>query len=35
MNSVERCNELIKEKHANWIGISNQVEIKADEFERK
>lgn len=28
MNSVERCNELIKEKHANWIGISNQVAIK-------
>ena len=28
MNSIERCNELIKEKHANWIGISNQVAIK-------
>lgn len=26
--TIERCNELIKEEHANWIGISNQKAIK-------
>ena len=28
MNSLERCKELIKEKHSNWIGLSNQEAIK-------
>ena len=26
--AIERCNELIKEKHANWIGLSNQKAIR-------
>lgn len=25
---IKRCNELIKEEHANWIGISNQKAIE-------
>lgn len=25
---IKRCEELIKEKHANWIGISNQKAIE-------
>ena len=25
--AVERCNQLIKVEHANWIGISNQEAI--------
>lgn len=25
---IERCNELIKEEHCNWIGISNQKAIE-------
>lgn len=25
--AIERCNELIKVEHANWIGISNQLAI--------
>ena len=24
---IERCEELIKTEHANWIGISNQLAI--------
>ena len=28
LSAVDRCYELIKEKHANWIGISNQEAIK-------
>lgn len=28
MNSLERCKELIKEEHSNWIGLSNQEAIK-------
>ena len=27
--ALERCNELIKETHSCWIGITNQVAIKA------
>ena len=26
--AIDRCNELIKSKHANWIGISNQNAIE-------
>ena len=26
--AIERCNQLIKVEHANWIGISNQVAIE-------
>ncbi len=26
--ALERCNELIKAAHANWIGISNQIAIR-------
>ena len=26
--AVERCNELIKESHSCWIGLSNQDAIK-------
>ena len=26
--AIERCNELIKPEHSNWIGISNQVAIE-------
>lgn len=26
--AIERCNELIKVEHANWIGISNQKAIE-------
>ena len=26
--AIERCNELIKVEHSNWIGISNQVAIE-------
>lgn len=25
--ATERCNELIKEKHANWIGLTSQEAI--------
>lgn len=25
--AIERCNELIKEKHANWIGLTSQEAI--------
>lgn len=25
---VERCKQLIRKEHANWIGISNQLAIK-------
>lgn len=25
--ATERCNQLIKAEHANWIGISNQIAI--------
>lgn len=25
--AIERCNQLIKPEHANWIGISNQLAI--------
>ena len=28
LSAVDRCYELIKEKHANWLGISNQLAIK-------
>ena len=28
LSLIDRCYELIKEKHANWIGISNQEAIK-------
>ena len=28
LSAVDRCYELIKEKHANWIGITNQEAIK-------
>ena len=28
LSSIDRCYELIKEKHANWLGISNQLAIK-------
>ena len=27
-NNIERCKELIKTEHANWIGISNQEAIR-------
>lgn len=35
--SKERCKELIKEAHAGWIGISNQVAIETvlNELEKK
>lgn len=35
--AVERCNQLIKVEHANWIGISNQVaiEIVLNELKKK
>ena len=26
--SIERCKELIKPEHANWIGITNQLAIE-------
>ena len=26
--AIERCNQLIKVEHANWIGISNQKAIE-------
>ena len=26
--AIDRCNELIKPKHANWIGLSNQNAIE-------
>ena len=26
--AIDRCNELIKSKHANWIGLSNQEAIR-------
>lgn len=26
--TIERCKELIKSKHTNWIGISNQEAIR-------
>lgn len=26
--AIERCKELIKQEHANWIGISNQIAIE-------
>ena len=26
---IERCNELIKEEHSNWIGLSNQAVLSA------
>ena len=26
-NDIQRCKELIKEKHSNWIGLSNQKAI--------
>lgn len=26
--AIDRCNELIKSKHANWIGLSNQNAIE-------
>ena len=26
--AIERCNELIKEKHANWIGLTSQEAIE-------
>ena len=26
--TIERCEELIKPEHANWIGISNQIAIE-------
>lgn len=26
--AIDRCNELIKSEHANWIGISNQNAIE-------
>lgn len=26
--AIERCKELIKEKHSSWIGIANQLAIK-------
>lgn len=26
--AIERCNELIKKKHENWIGITNQIAIE-------
>ncbi len=26
--AIERCKELIKQEHANWIGISNQTAIE-------
>ena len=34
--ATERCNQLIKPEHANWIGISNQIAIKTvlSELER-
>lgn len=28
LSAVDRCYELIKDKHANWLGISNQEAIK-------
>lgn len=28
LSAIDRCYELIKEKHANWLGISNQEAIK-------
>ena len=28
LSAVDRCYELIKEKHSNWIGITNQEAIK-------
>lgn len=27
-NDIERCKELIKPEHSNWIGLSNQSAIK-------
>lgn len=35
--ATERCNQLIKQEHANWIGISNQVAIirVLNELEKK
>lgn len=35
--ATERCNQLIKPEHANWIGISNQVAIirVLNELEKK
>ena len=28
IKAIERCNELIKESHSCWIGITNQVAIQ-------
>lgn len=35
--AIERCNQLIKVEHANWIGISNQIAIGTvlDELDSK
>ena len=35
--ATERCNQLIKPEHANWIGISNQIAISTvlSELEKK
>ena len=35
--ATERCNQLIKPEHANWIGISNQkaIETVLSELEKK
>ena len=35
--ATERCNQLIKAEHANWIGISNQIAIETvlSELEKK
>ena len=35
--ATERCNQLIKAEHANWIGISNQkaIETVLSELEKK
>lgn len=35
--ATERCNQLIKAEHANWIGISNQIAIGTvlSELEKK
>lgn len=35
--AIERCNELIKESHSCWIGLSNQDAIKTvlDLLEKK
>ena len=35
--ATERCNQLTKPEHANWIGISNQIAIATvlSELEKK